>query len=101
MSNHAFNFDGGEILSKLGASWFVAYAYFCYADKSVRHWANVSTYQSRISTLNRSKQYHIFWLKHILHMNNRNLNRNTIGLPAEQVKKMANDVLQVLENNQS
>ena len=28
MASHNFNFAGGDILSKIGATWFVSYTYF-------------------------------------------------------------------------
>ena len=33
MANHHFSFAGGELLSKIGAAWFVSYAYYDKIDK--------------------------------------------------------------------
>jgi hypothetical protein len=33
MARNAFNFEGGEELVTMGASWFVSYSYYCYRDK--------------------------------------------------------------------
>jgi hypothetical protein len=98
MKNHAFNFDGGEILSKIAASWFVSYAYYSYIDEEEKNWVKVS-HSSRISRFNNSKQYHNFWLKQVLQMNDNNLNKNKIGLCAERIKEMAKITLQRLENS--
>ena len=91
MSTHDFSFNGGEILSKMGASWFVSYAYHKYIDSSHTNWSRVSTTQSRISKFNTSKEYHKYWLEQVLVMNSSNLSKNTIGLSSIQTKSMAQD----------
>ncbi len=93
MASHNFNFDGGEILSKMGASWFVSYAYFEKIDRTHKNWSNISTAQSRISKYNNSRYYHQYWLREVLDMNPANLNKNTIGLRAEETKSMAKQLL--------
>lgn len=100
MSNHAFNFDGGEILAKIGASWFVSYAYYFYVDKTEMNWRKVSTHPSRTSRFNSSIQYHTFWLRQSLQMEDYNLNKNTIGLNADEIKVMAQKTLHAKENVQ-
>ena len=30
---HEFNFEGGELLTPIGAAWFVSFAYHEYVDK--------------------------------------------------------------------
>lgn len=96
MASHNFAFEGGEILTGMGASWFVSYAYYKMVDPSHRNWAKVSTTQSRISKYNKGKQYHKSWLKEVQDMNPANLNKNTIGLDAAQTKAMARTVLEKL-----
>ena len=95
MPRHTFNFAGGEELTTMGASWFVSYSFYCYKDKSHKKWKKVSTYPSRISVFNRTKNYHRFWLQQILEMNERNLNRNKIGLEATEVKNMARELIKI------
>ena len=103
MAAHNFNFEGGEILTGMGATWFVSYAYFEKIDKKHRNWSKVSTYSSRYTRYIKSRQYHMAWLKEVLEMNPANLNKNTIGLDADQTKAMAKELLSVMEqrNNQS
>ena len=96
MATHDFSFDGGEILSKMGASWFVSYAYYKYIDNNHTNWSIVSTTQSRISKFNTSKTYHKYWLKQVLLMNSANLSKNTINLSAIQTKAMAQKLLDFL-----
>lgn len=97
MAAHNFNFEGGEILTGMGATWFVSYAYYENIDKSHRNWERVSTAQSRLSRYNKSKQYHKAWLQEVVSMNPANLNKNTIGLNATQTIAMAKALLARME----
>lgn len=97
MTAHNFNFEGGEILTGIGATWFVSYAYYEKIDKNHRNQERVSTAQSRLSRYNKSKQYHKAWLQEVVAMNPANLNKNTIGLNASQTIAMAKELLAFLE----
>ncbi len=94
MATHNFSFSGGEILSRIGATWFISYAYYEKIDKFHMNWNKVSTAQSRISKYYSGKEYHKAWLNEVLTMNPANLNKNTIGLDAQQVKMMARQILE-------
>ena len=93
MKKNVYPFDGGEFLGKIGAVWFVSYCYFRNINSTHRNWQNISTANYRISIYNRTEQYHKFWLQKVLQMNDINLEKNTIGLQSEQVKKMAMELL--------
>ena len=93
MASHNFAFEGGDILTGMGASWFVSYAYYEKVDPPHKNWAKVSTTQPRISKYNKGRKYHKAWLNAVLAMNPANLNKNTIGLDAAQTKAMAKAVL--------
>jgi len=93
MARHIFNFEGGNELTTMGASWFVSYSFYYYKDKSHINWQNIPTYQSRISVFNRTKNLHEFWFGKILEMKNSNLDKNEIGLDAEKIKEMAKILL--------
>ena len=93
MSSHAFNFDGGEYLTAIGATWFVSYSYYNYVDSSHENWKRVSTFKNRQATYRNTKQYHIFWLQKVLEMNPDQLNKNTINLSADTIKQMAKEIL--------
>ena len=97
MKTHDFSFDGGDILSKMGASWFVSYSYYKYIDNNHTNWSRVSTSQSRISKFNTSKSYHKYWLNQVITMNPANLSKNTIGISAIQTKSMARELLAFLK----
>ena len=97
MAAHNFTFEGGEILTGMGASWFVSYAYYEKIDRNHKNWARVSTTQPRLSKYNKGKPYHKIWLKEVISMNPANLNKNTIGLDAVQTKAMARELLSIME----
>ena len=93
MKLHNFNFDGGEALNKIGAAWFVSYAYNEKRDSTHTNWTRVKTTKSRISNYERSREYHKFWLNKVLLMNDEKLNKNTLLLNASAVKYMAKKLL--------
>jgi hypothetical protein len=94
MSSHPFNFDGGDYLASMGASWFVSYAYYTHIDKSHDNWKrNITTVEMRTGVFNRTSQYHKFWLEEIIGMNEDRLKTNEIELSSEQVKEMARELL--------
>ena len=93
MADHGFSFSGGKILSQIGATWFVSYSYYENIDKSHLNWKKISTVTTRISKYHSGKEYHKVWLNEVLRMNPINLNKNTIGLDAQQVKMMAQEIL--------
>lgn len=93
MPSHNFTFEGGYDLRRICVSWFVSYAYYEHIDNEHKNWQVLKTSKNRISKYNVSRQYHKLWLEKVKDMNPTALNRNTIGLTAEQVKKMANEVL--------
>ena len=93
MAAHGFNFEGGEILSKIGATWFVSYAYYEKIDKYHRNWSSVHTASTRLSKYNKGRVHHKAWLNEVLVMNPANLNKNTIEIEAHQTKAMAKEIL--------
>lgn len=98
MANHNFSFAGGEILTSMGAAWFVSYAYHEKIDKTHKNWDGVATAQTRISSYKRGRAFHRSWLQEILSMNPLRLAKNTIGLSAAQVKTMAKEILDSWQN---
>ena len=97
MAAHNFTFEGGEILTGMGASWFVSYAYYERIDRTHMSWSKVATTQPRISKYNKGKPYHKIWLEEVILMNPANLNKNTIGLDASQTKRMAKELLNLMD----
>ncbi len=93
MARHTFNFEGGEDLTTMGATWFVSYKYYELIDRNHVNWNKVKTSKSRSSVYNRTTTMHNYWLTKVLEMDNYNLNKNTIGLDAEQVKSLTRLIL--------
>lgn len=93
-NKHGYSFEGGELLAKMGASWFVSYAYHIRKDPMHGNWnqlkKGVEECKRRFMP---STLYHRFWLCKILNMNDARLNTNKIGLTATQVKQMAHELL--------
>lgn len=94
MGYHGFSFAGGEILTEIGATWFVSYAYFERIDKTHNNWERVNTKYYRITNYHKGTKYHRDWLVEVLSMNPDALNKNTIGIEANQTKKMAKILLE-------
>ncbi len=93
MATHNFSFVGGEQLAKIGASWFVSYAYYEKIDRTHKNWNNIGTASVRVSKYNKSRAFHKKWLLEVINMNPNNLNKNTIDLSAEVIKDMAKELL--------
>tara|TARA_R110002167_G_scaffold151127_1_gene344977 strand:+ start:153 stop:461 length:309 start_codon:yes stop_codon:yes gene_type:complete len=90
---NTFAFAGGEILTTIGATFFVSYLYHRHVDKMHRNWEGVGTSSSRIKAIDQSTHYHRAWLDRVGFMKEINLNKNTLGLTGVQVKAMAKAIL--------
>ena len=66
MARHVFSFNGGELLTSMGASWFVSYCYYEYIDKTHQNWNIVKTAANRKSVYLRTRNFHKGWLNEIL-----------------------------------
>jgi hypothetical protein len=97
-NSHPFNFAGGETLSQIGATWFVAYAYYKFVDSNYLKWKNVQTSIHRANLFAKSSSYWEFWLNQILLMNNKRLNTNSLKINAEETKQMAKIILAKLHS---
>jgi len=90
---HNFNFDGGEYLRKMGATWFVSYSFYNQHDKIHMNWEKTKSHKSCISVFNITNKYHKFWLRQISNMDDNKLNTNKLGLKATQIKLMTSVLL--------
>lgn len=97
-SSSAYNFEGGEELKWMGASWFVSYYYHVALDKTHTNWQRVSSVKNRIYIFERNKNYFELWLGQIVKMSENKLDTNEIGLNGFHVKQMAQLLLQVIFN---
>lgn len=91
---HGFNFNGGSILSRMGASWFVSYTYYLLIDITHKNWLLCDTVKMRLSFYSSSYKYHNLWLNEVLQMNPKKLRSNLLYLQGEQVIKMAKKILE-------
>lgn len=94
---HDFNFEGGEVLSKIAAWWFVSYAYYNFVDNNHLAWqasVTLNSLNSRRSKYNTSLRYHKDWLNEVLKMEQLDKHKNSAGLTSSQIKDMAKKVLQ-------
>lgn len=88
--NHDFNVIGGDILKKIGASWFASYWYFNNVDNNETHWVNCQDVGDRIDKYNDSEQYHKTWLEYIVKNGNlKKLDTNELGLTGRQIIEFA------------
>ena len=92
-SNHIFSFAGGDMLAKMGAWWFVSYSYYLHKDRTHRNWSFVKTEATRRSVFNRTKEYHVYWLAEVLHMERLDVQGNAGNLSGNEIKRMAEELL--------
>ena len=88
-----YEFVGEEQLKKIGATWFVSYAYYEYIDKSHMNWDRISTVSFRVSVYNSSRCYHKGWLQQVLNMDYGRIGTNTLGVSPSETKRMAQELL--------
>ena len=99
MREHNFNFNGGEFLTKIGASWLISYLYYLKIDKKHLNWENTSTFKDRAVKCKKYAQFHKEWVVEIIKMSPKKLSTNRIGLSGEEVIEMAKKLLPLLVNN--
>lgn len=90
---HVFSFSGGDKLTTMGASWFVSYCYYRIISPNHLNWNKVGTAPNRASVFDRTTDFHKYWLGEVLKMKDDNLNKNSLGLKAHEIKQMAGEVL--------
>ena len=93
-----FNFEGGKFLSDIGASWFIAYAYYTYVDSNYLVWNSLDkeSVATRKSNFFKYKMYHKIWAEKVLYMNENNLKKTKLNLLPTDVKAMAQAVFDKL-----
>jgi hypothetical protein len=92
-SSHSDDRNGGYEISKMGASWFVSYAYHVYIDPTHANWENVKSSSSRTTMFRKITHAHTYWLKRVLEMNENKLNTSKTGLEGARIKEMARQIL--------
>ena len=96
MPRSYFKFAGGEQLTRIGASWFVSYMYYTKKDATHLNWKKVSNPSVRASKCNKNSAYHKTWIKEIVDMNPKQLQRNKLGLTGNDIISMAKILLPMI-----
>lgn len=104
-NRHSFNFEGGDDLTTMGASWFISYLYHLNIDPEHRNWEKPKTKSSRVSVFVRSKRLstakgvamHRHYVEQICSMTPALLSTNKIGIRGERVIAMAKELLDLMD----
>ena len=76
-------------LNRMGKSWFVLYKFYELEDKSVLEWQKCKTVNMRKSIYERTRQYHLEWLKYIIFANEKKMETNKMGALGFDITTMA------------
>ena len=97
---YPFNCNGGQILSRIGASFFISYLYYLKVDTNHKAWdsfKNKSVKTTRIKLINRYSIYYKDWVNYIIDVITPSpLIRNTIGLTDMEVVDMAKELARLV-----
>lgn len=66
MAAHNFNFEGGDILTGMGASWFVSYAYYEKIDRTHRNWIELQLHNLVFPNITKEENITSIGLKRFL-----------------------------------
>ena len=78
----------------LSAEW-----YYLHKDRTHRNWSFVKTEATRRSVFNRTKEYHVYWLAEVLHMERLDVQGNAGNLSGNEIKRMAEELLDILSKD--
>jgi hypothetical protein len=76
-------------LNRMGKSWFVLYKFYELEDKNVLEWRECKTVEMRRNVYERTRQYHLEWLRHIVFVNENRLETNKLGVLGFDITTMA------------
>ena len=105
---HTFNFEGGDDLTTMGASWFISYLYHLNLDPEHRNWEVPKTKNGRVSGFLRTKclstakgvAMHRHYVEQVCLMSPALLSKNKIGIRGERVIAMAEELLALMDIQQ-
>lgn len=92
-----YDCDGGDVLSRLGAAWFVKYMYFHKIDNNYKDW-NLAGCGNKIAAYLKSSQYYKAWLQYILTLSDADLKDPVID--ADEMREMATRLLQTFDKDE-
>jgi len=96
MEHHNFNFEHGDTLSHIGATWYASYAYYRHCNPAHNNFTRVGTWRTRASTYKGNLELEKYFIEKISEMSPERLAKNTIDLSGEEVLGMARAVLKRL-----
>ena len=90
---HDYNFNGGNSLRRIGASYYVCYLYGINLDPNEIRWQQVKTKDLRNKIIINNAKLCIHWLEEIFKMEK--VGTNSMGLTVAQVHKYAKELLKL------
>ncbi len=81
--------NGIQDLNKMGKAWFVLYKYYEVIDKNELGWKNCKTVAFRINKYEKTRQYHLEWLRYIIFASENKLGTNKLGVCGFDITTMA------------
>ena len=93
VKKHDYNFNGGNLLRRIGASYYVCYLYGINIDPKEVRWQQIRTKDSRNKLIANHTKFCSPWLEKISKMEK--VGTNSMGLTAAEVHKYANELLKL------
>ena len=93
---HDYNFNGGNLLRRIGASYYVCYLYGINIDPSETRWQQMKTKDFRNKLIAKHTKYCSPWLEEISKMEK--VETNLMGLTVCEVHKYAEVLLRKFPN---
>lgn len=76
-------------LNRMGKSWFVLYKFYELEDRNMLEWQKCKTVNLRKNIYEKSRQYHLEWLKYIIFANENKMEKNKMGVFGFDITTMA------------
>ena len=90
---HDYNFNGGNSLRRIGASYYVCYLYGINIDSNETRWQQVKTKDFRNKLIAKYTKLCSPWLEEVSKMEK--VGTNSMGLTVAQVHKYAKELLKL------
>ncbi len=91
MGKHDYNFNGGNYLRRIGASYYVCYLYSINKDPKETRWQGVNTKDNRNKIIIKQTRFCKLWLDEICKM--KKVGTNSMGLTVGEVNTYASELL--------
>ena len=91
MGKHDYNFNGGNYLRRIGASYYACYLYSINKDPNETRWQSVNTKDNRNKIIVKQTSFCKLWLDEIRKM--KKVGTNSMGLTVGEVNTYASELL--------